>query len=50
MACCHLYKKEEKKKRKKEDFFFFDIVCDKYMDAFKLGANWNGQYFKNHEN
>jgi putative aminopeptidase FrvX len=38
MACCHLYKKEEKKRKKKEEFFF-DIVCDKYTDAFKLGAN-----------
>jgi len=37
----YLVRKKEGKKRKS------DLVCEQYINASKLGANWDGQDFKN---
>jgi hypothetical protein len=33
--------------RKKEEEKKSDLVCEQYINASKLGANWDGQDFKN---
>ncbi len=54
MTCCHesftrreikqnIVEKKEKRKRS-------DLICELYTNAYKLGANWDGQDFKNHAN
>ncbi len=40
-------KEKNIKKMKNEEE---NLICEQYIDACKLGANWDGQDFKNHAN
>jgi hypothetical protein len=43
-------KMKEKNIQKNEKWRRNDLICEQYIDACKLGANWDGQDFKNHAN
>ncbi len=55
MNCCHRSftrrksESEQGRKRKKKKTKS-DIICGQYTNAYKLGANWNKQDFKNYKN
>jgi len=42
-------KKKKKKKTNNNNIFKNDLVCWQFINSSKLGANWNGQNFKNHK-